>query len=81
MYYPVRIRNMMCNKAIIISDIDENDAIEEFGKHFFVYTKKHGYHKMIATLGSDLYTFLVNLDSLHDSFSLSNRSMVPPSFT
>uniref|UniRef100_A0A1I8IZI1 guanylate cyclase n=1 Tax=Macrostomum lignano TaxID=282301 RepID=A0A1I8IZI1_9PLAT len=54
---------------------------EMFGSHFFKYFKKHGYDKMIYTLGQDLKKFIQNLDSLHDYLQIDNKSMVPPSFS
>ncbi|XP_076469686.1 guanylate cyclase soluble subunit beta-2-like [Babylonia areolata] len=51
-----------------------------FGKHFLIYCMRHGYDKMLRTLGSNIYTFIQNLDSLHALLAITYRGMVAPSF-
>ncbi|KAL8603722.1 hypothetical protein ACOMHN_024338 [Nucella lapillus] len=55
-------------------------VLKEFGVYFLSYCMKHGYHKMLLTLGQDLFSFIQNLDSLHSMLSLSYKGIVSPSF-
>uniref|UniRef100_A0A1I8GHI0 guanylate cyclase n=1 Tax=Macrostomum lignano TaxID=282301 RepID=A0A1I8GHI0_9PLAT len=61
--------------------MSKDELYEMFGRYFFKYFKRHGYDKMIYTLGQDLKKFIRNLDSLHDYLQIDNKGMVPPSFS
>uniref|UniRef100_A0A1I8HX01 guanylate cyclase n=1 Tax=Macrostomum lignano TaxID=282301 RepID=A0A1I8HX01_9PLAT len=58
-----------------------DDMFEMFGCHLFRYFQKHGFDKMIYTLGQDLKKFIGSLDSLHDYLQVDNKDLVPPSFS
>ena len=59
----------------------EQDAVmEAFGEHFFEFTQESGHSQMLNILGSNLFGFLVNLDSLHTHLSYTFIEMQAPSF-
>ncbi|XP_041348520.1 guanylate cyclase soluble subunit beta-2-like [Gigantopelta aegis] len=55
-------------------------VLEVFGDYFLTYCLKHGYDKMLKTLGGDIRSFIQNLDSLHSLLALSYKNIVAPSF-
>ncbi|KAK6177072.1 hypothetical protein SNE40_015250 [Patella caerulea] len=55
-------------------------VLEVFGDYFLIYCLRHGYDKMLKTLGSDMWSFIQNLDSLHSLLALSYKNITPPSF-
>ncbi|CAG5118882.1 unnamed protein product [Candidula unifasciata] len=55
-------------------------VLEIFGEFFFDYCLRHGYDKMLRTLGSDIKSFIQNLDSLHSLLALSYKGISAPSF-
>ncbi|KAK0063210.1 guanylate cyclase soluble subunit beta-2, partial [Biomphalaria pfeifferi] len=55
-------------------------VLEIFGEFFFDYCLRHGYDKMLRTLGSDIKSFIQNLDSLHSLLALSYKGIAAPSF-
>ena len=63
-----------------LPDHPEEAVLKVFGGHFLTYCLKHGYDKMLTTLGGDLISFIQNLDSLHSLLSVSYVGIVSPSF-
>ncbi|XP_064606184.1 guanylate cyclase soluble subunit beta-2-like [Liolophura sinensis] len=55
-------------------------VLEVFGEYFFQYCLKHGYDKMLKSLGEDLTSFVQNLDSLHSMLAMSYKNIEAPSF-
>ena len=55
-------------------------VLEVFGEYFLEYCLKHGYDKMLVTLGGNFETFIQNLDSLHALLQLSYKNIQAPSF-
>jgi len=56
------------------------DVLEVFGEFFLTYCLRHGYDKMLRTLGGDFISFVQNLDSLHALLSMSYKNISAPSF-
>ena len=54
--------------------------LQVFGGFFLTYCLRHGYDKMLKTLGGDIISFIENLDSLHSLLALSYKGIEPPSF-
>ncbi|ESO86153.1 hypothetical protein LOTGIDRAFT_129572, partial [Lottia gigantea] len=61
-------------------DLPLTTVLEVFGDYFLTYCLRHGYDKMLRTLGSDMWNFIQNLDSLHSLLALSYKNITPPSF-
>ncbi|XP_041482647.1 guanylate cyclase soluble subunit beta-2-like isoform X2 [Lytechinus variegatus] len=54
--------------------------LELFGEFFFTFCQRSGYDEMLRVLGSNLKSFLENLDALHSYLSFSYKKMEAPSF-
>ncbi|XP_067947353.1 guanylate cyclase soluble subunit beta-2-like [Watersipora subatra] len=66
--------------AVVAGKLDITVVLEVFGEYFLEYCLKHGYDKMLVTLGGDFETFIQNLDSLHALLQLSYKNIEAPSF-
>ncbi|CAG5127184.1 unnamed protein product [Candidula unifasciata] len=55
-------------------------VLEVFGDYFLIHCLRHGYDDMLRTLGSDITSFIQNLDSLHSLLALTYGKIVAPSF-
>ncbi|KAJ8301518.1 hypothetical protein KUTeg_020505 [Tegillarca granosa] len=55
-------------------------VLEIFGEYFLQYCLRHGYDKMLRTLGEDFKAFIQNLDSLHALLAMSYKNIEAPSF-
>lgn len=55
-------------------------VLEIFGEYFLQYCLRHGYDKMLRTLGSDFKSFIQNLDSLHALLAMTYKNIDAPSF-
>ncbi|XP_070538454.1 guanylate cyclase soluble subunit beta-2-like isoform X4 [Ptychodera flava] len=63
-----------------VSSLEIDAILETFGEYFFTFCQRSGYDEMLRTLGSNLRSFLENLDSLHSYLSFSYKNMDAPSF-
>ncbi|XP_064633334.1 guanylate cyclase soluble subunit beta-2-like [Lineus longissimus] len=55
-------------------------VLEVFGEYFLEYCMRHGYDKMMKTLGEDFASFVQNLDSFHALLAMSYENIDAPSF-
>lgn len=67
--------------ATDVLSLDASHVLEAFGEHWVLYTAQSGYGEMLAMFGSDLLSFLKNLDNLHSHVGMSFPALRPPSFT
>ncbi|XP_052101287.1 guanylate cyclase soluble subunit beta-2-like isoform X3 [Mytilus californianus] len=63
-----------------VSGLPLADVLEVFGEYFLTYCMRHGYDKMLRTLGGDFISFVQNLDSLHALLSMTYKNISAPSF-
>ena len=63
-----------------VSGVDLPAVLEIFGDYFLQYCLRHGYDKMLKTLGGNFKSFIQNLDSLHALLALTYKNIVAPSF-
>ncbi|XP_046380373.2 guanylate cyclase soluble subunit beta-2-like [Haliotis rufescens] len=63
-----------------ILDLSLEAVLEVFGDYFVSYCLRHGYDKMLKTLGGDMKSFIQNLDSLHSLLAFSYKNIEAPSF-
>ncbi|XP_076448368.1 guanylate cyclase soluble subunit beta-2-like isoform X2 [Babylonia areolata] len=61
-------------------DVPVEGVLQVFGAFFLTYCLRHGYDKMLKTLGWDIASFIQNLDSLHSLLALSYKGILAPSF-
>ena len=58
-----------------------NVLLEEFGKYWILYTAEEGYRDILQIYGTDLPTFLTNLNRLHEQITLVMPNLKPPYFS
>ena len=79
--YPDETTYKLVGAATEVLNLDAAQVLEAFGKHWVLYTAESGYGEMLAMFGSDLRSFLNNLDNLHSHVGMSFPALRPPSFT
>jgi hypothetical protein len=60
--------------------IPADQVLERFGEHWVRYTGREGYGPLMYAYGSDVSSFLGNLDALHARVALIMPDLRPPSF-
>ena len=78
--YPDDITYKLVGSASEVLGLDSSEILEAFGEHWVLYTAQAGYGEMLAMFGSDLRSFLHNLDNLHSHVAMSFPALRPPSF-
>jgi len=78
--YPDDVTYRMIDAASAAMRITPAEVLHAFGKHWILYTARHGYGAIFDTMGRTLPAFLANLDMMHARLSLSMPEMRPPSF-
>jgi hypothetical protein len=78
--YPDEITYKLVGSASGVLGLDASQILEAFGEHWVLYTAQAGYGEMLAMFGSDLRSFLNNLDNLHSHVGMSFPALRPPSF-
>jgi hypothetical protein len=79
--YPDETTFKLVDAATEVLGLDASQVLEAFGRHWVLYTAQSGYGEMLAMFGSDLRSFLNNLDNLHSHVAMSFPALRPPSFT
>lgn len=79
--YPDETTYKLVGAASEVLGLDAAQILEGFGQHWVLYTAESGYGEMLAMFGSDLRSFLNNLDNLHSHVGMSFPALRPPSFT
>ncbi|KAK7102523.1 guanylate cyclase soluble subunit beta-2-like [Littorina saxatilis] len=78
--YPDPLTFKLLGAVAEVLEITTETVLKVFGGFFLTYCLRHGYDKMLKTLGGDIISFIQNLDSLHYLLALSNQGIAPPSF-
>ncbi|PAA69100.1 hypothetical protein BOX15_Mlig004886g1 [Macrostomum lignano] len=78
--YPDRKTFLLIETISKVVGIEVPALLELYGEYFLTYAIRMNFASMIRSLGDDLSTFIVNLDSLHNLLQLTYTEMVPPSF-
>jgi guanylate cyclase soluble subunit beta len=63
-----------------VLDATVGACLEAFGEHWLHKFAPRDYEILLQAAGNDLFTFLENLDALHDHISTTFVSYMPPSF-
>lgn len=79
--YPDQTTFKLVTAATQVLGLDAAQVLEGFGSHWVLYTAESGYGEMLNMFGSDLRSFLNNLDNLHSHVGMSFPALRPPSFT
>ncbi len=56
------------------------DVLRAFGRHWVLYTGRHGWGPIMSSFGSTLDEFIGNLDALHARVALTMPDLRPPAF-
>lgn len=78
--YPDALTYDLVNAAHLVLGISPEQILELFGEYWVLYTAEKGYGDMLTMAGSDLPSFLQNLDSLHSIVGSMMPHLQPPSF-
>lgn len=63
--YPDELTYALVGSASQVLGLSADQVLEEFGKHWILYTGENGYGQLLKGAGQDLVTFLGNLNLLH----------------
>jgi len=78
--YPDELSYRLVGTASQVLGLGTSQILEAFGEHWVLYTAEAGYGEMLAMFGSDLRSFLFNLDNLHSHVGMTYPKLHPPSF-
>ncbi|KAL8603737.1 hypothetical protein ACOMHN_024353 [Nucella lapillus] len=78
--YPDPITFKLVGAVSETLNVPVEGVLQVFGGFFLTYCLRHGYDKMLKTLGGDMVSFIQNLDSLHSLLALSYKGIEAPSF-
>ena len=65
----------------LINDSSFLKVLRAFGRHWILFTAAEGYGGLLDITGSDLKTFLSNLNHMHSQVASSMLELEPPSFS
>ncbi|KAK3102962.1 hypothetical protein FSP39_015315 [Pinctada imbricata] len=78
--YTDQLTNTLIGAVCEVAGAPLATVLEIFGEYFLQYCLRHGYDKMLRTLGGDFKSFIQNLDSLHSLLAMSYKNIEAPSF-
>ena len=79
-YYPDEYTYNIIHSASIVLGITTEQLLEIYGGYFIQYVKDEGYDNLLKCLGSDLHSWLCNVNHLHSHLSGALPKMIPPQF-
>lgn len=79
-YYPDPLTYGLVGAASTQLKIPATTILQEFGKHWVLYTAQVGYGPMLDLFGSDLPSCLKNLNNLHARMGMTMPDLSPPRF-
>jgi hypothetical protein len=79
--YPDEVTYNLVGAASTVLEVDAADLLKVFGRFWVMSTARNHYKKTLDFAGSDLVTFLQNLDRMHDQVAATFKNLRQPSFT
>lgn len=79
-YYPDKLTYDLVGAVSKQLSVSPDVVLQEFGKHWVLYTAKEGYGAMMDLFGSDFKTCLKNLNNLHARMGMTMPHLTPPRF-
>ena len=79
--YPDQLTFDLVASASSVTGLDPQQILEEFGKHWILYTAENGYGQLLSSAGQTLKTFLTNLNLLHGKVESLMPNTRCPRFT
>lgn len=80
-YYPDKLTYDLVGAASKELQLPAEVILQEFGKHWVLYTAQEGYGAMMDLFGSDYKSCLKNLNNLHARMGMTMPHLTPPRFT
>jgi hypothetical protein len=77
--YPDELTYRLTGAAAEVLDRPVEEILIAFGEFWVTYSADQGYGELLDLMGSDLPSFLLALDDLHDRLRLSYPELDPPS--
>jgi hypothetical protein len=78
--YPDQLTYSLLHAASEELNVPAEKILEAFGVHWIVNTAQQGYGDMMASGGSNLREFLINLPNFHARLSMIFPHLAPPEF-
>jgi hypothetical protein len=78
--YPDEVTGALITAAAATLGVPTAQILEGFGEHWLLVTAQRSYGALLATTGSTLPEFLVNLPNLHTRVTLVFPRLRPPEF-
>jgi len=78
--YPDEMTFSLVSAASEVLGRTAEEVLEQFGEHWVRYTGREGYGPLMKAYGTDVASFLNNLDALHARVGLIMPELTPPSF-
>ena len=78
--YPDEMTFDLVGAASAVLGMSTEEVLERFGEHWVRYTGREGYGPLMKAYGTDVASFLKNLDALHARVALIMPELNPPSF-
>ena len=79
--YPDAITYQLVGAAAEYLDIPVAAVLEEFGRHWILFTAQQGYGELLQANGQNLPEFLLNLPNFHTRVCMIFPGLEPPSFS
>lgn len=79
-YYPDELTYSLVASASKILKLSPETVLEEFGKHWILYTANEGYGAIMDMFGRNFKMCLQNLNDLHARIGLNMPHLKPPKF-
>ena len=79
--YPDTLTYDMVQAASEVLRLNAEEILKAFGEYWILFTAEEGYGETLKNYGTDLITFLKNLDRLHEQVAIMMPELTPPSFT
>lgn len=78
--YDDDITYRLVGAASAVLDLPAEKVLEAFGEHWIRFTGREGYGQLMTAYGTDVGSFLRNLDTMHARVELMMPQLRPPQF-
>jgi len=79
--YPDELTFNIIGTACEVLNVDSTALLRTFGRHWVLNTAKKEYSHLMDFSGSDLRTFLMNLDQMHEQVAITFQNLRQPAFS
>jgi hypothetical protein len=79
--YPDELTFKILEVACEVLQVEPTALLHTFGRHWVLNTANREYSHLMDFAGSDLRTFLMNLDQMHEQVAITFQNLQQPSFS